>query len=278
MRRRVLLVTVIAVLSGLLTAGPASAQGAPSPPPPQGPVYLALGDSVAAGVGASAPATTGYVPRLHARLRAALACPPRPDCDELALRNLAEGGAITATLIRGQLPAALAELRARNWDADPSNDVKVVTVTIGGNDAFAALPFCRDPANPAACRAAVRAVLTMFSANFTLILAKLRLAAGPLTPIVAMTYYNPLPFCDLDEFTALGDAVLEGGTPLVERGLNDRIRSISATWHVRVAETYGRLGRDELVGGRDCRHPNVDGHQVIADRFAAALGLGAAAA
>ena len=38
-----------------------------------------------------------------------------------------------------------------------------------------------------------------------------------------------------------------------------------------VAETYGRLGPGELVGGDDCLHPNDAGYQVITEAFAAAL-------
>jgi lysophospholipase L1-like esterase len=38
-----------------------------------------------------------------------------------------------------------------------------------------------------------------------------------------------------------------------------------------VAETYGRLGPGELVGGSDCLHPNDAGYQVITEALAAAL-------
>jgi lysophospholipase L1-like esterase len=275
------LTIAVALLLTLLVAGPASAGPATDQPAapsrPRGPVYLALGDSVAFGIGASDPAVTGYVPRLHGVLREELRCWPRPDCPRLALDNLAVPGATTTSLIADQLTPAVAQLRARNWDLDPFNDVKVVTIDIGGNDAFAAVPSCLDPTT-AQCKAAVDTQLSTFETNFPVILRRLRIAAGPFARVVTMTYYNPLPSCRLAPLASLGEAVLEGATPLVERGLNDLIRSISATYHVRVAETYGQLGPDDLVGGADCLHPNDAGHQVIADRFATTLGLGRKAA
>jgi lysophospholipase L1-like esterase len=66
----------------------------------------------------------------------------------------------------------------------------------------------------------------------------------------------------------LAEVVLEGG-PGVE-GLNDRIRRISTANGVAVADTYGKLAAEDLVGGTDCLHPNDSGHRIIADVFAAA--------
>ena len=279
MRRRVLFVLATVVLLGLLGAAPAGAAEATGAPVVakvrlRGPVYLALGDSVAAGVGASDPTTSAYVPLLAARLRKQLHCWPSWHCRRLALHNLGVSGATTASLIAdpAQLEAAEAELKARNHDWNPRNDVKVVTIDIGGNDAFAAVPSCLDPTAPG-CAAAVQARLDAFQANFDEILGRLRAAAGRRTRIVAMTYYNPLPACQLAPLTDLGSAVLEGGTPLVDQGLNDRIRTVAAAHHVRVAETYGLLANDDLVGGFDCLHPDDSGHELLAGAFAAALRL-----
>jgi lysophospholipase L1-like esterase len=274
MRRRLLLAMAVAMLAGVLGAAPAAAGRFPTAP--RGPEYLALGDSVAFGIGASDRETTAYVPILAGELRQHRRCWPsvRSSCRRLTLNNLARSGATTSSLIADpeQLTAAVRELRSRNRDFDPRNDVRVVTIDIGGNDAFAVVPDCLDPAT-ARCQESVRTKLATFEANFTLILRKLRRAAGPFTRIVAMTYYNPLPACFLAALTPLGDAVLEGGTPLADQGLNDLIRSISARYRVRVAETYGKLAPSDLVGGLDCLHPNDAGHQIIADAFATALRL-----
>ncbi|HEV8648834.1 MAG TPA: SGNH/GDSL hydrolase family protein [Actinomycetes bacterium] len=272
MRRRVLLLVGIPVLLSLLTLGPASAEPDGGQPPMGGrPLYLALGDSVAAGVGASDRAVTGYVPRLYDLLREEPSCQPlgSPGCRSLVLRNLAVGGATSTTLLAGQLPAAVAELRARNGDQNPRNDVEVVTIDIGGNDVFGVVPSCTAGPTPQ-CLALVQARLTTFATNFTQILGALRAAAGPGTVIVAMTYYNPLASCDLAALAPLADVVLEGG-PGFDGRLNDLIRRISAANGVAVAETYGKLGPADLVGGSDCLHPNDSGHQIIAEAFAKAL-------
>jgi lysophospholipase L1-like esterase len=271
MSRRVVVVVASILLLGLLTgSGPASAE--PSQPPIGRPLYLALGDSLAAGVGASNPTVTGYVPQLYELLRQQLACQPagRPSCRSLALRNLGVGGATTTTLIATQLAAAVAELQARNNDRNPQNDVKVVTIDIGGNDLFGVVSSSCAAGPTPECAALIQARLQTFAVNFTQILGQLRAAAGPDTVIIAMTYYNPLPSCRLASLAPLADAVLEGGLG-VTAGLNDLIRSIAAAHGVLVAETYGQLGPGELVGGDDCLHPNDAGYQVITEAFAAAL-------
>jgi lysophospholipase L1-like esterase len=270
MRRRVLLLVSIPVLLGLLTMGPAAAASADGQPPLGRPVYLALGDSVAASVGASDPAVTGYVPVLYDLLRDEPSCQllGRPGCRSLALDNLAVGGATSTTLLTGQLPVAEDELRAHNGDGNPRNDVLVVTIDIGGNDVFSVVPSCTAGPTPQ-CLALVQARLASFEANFSQILSRLRAAAGPDTVMVAMTYYNPLGSCVRAALAPLADVVLEGGPGL--EGLNDRIRRISAANGVLVADTYGLLGPGDLVGGTDCLHPNDAGHQKIAEAFAAVL-------
>jgi lysophospholipase L1-like esterase len=264
----VLLVGIL-VLGLLTVSGPASAE--PSQPPIGRPLYLALGDSLAAGVGASDPAVTGYVPQFYQLLRQELACQPagQPSCGSLALRNLGVGGATSTTLLATQLPEAVAELQARNGDPNPYNDVRVVTIDVGGNDVFGVVSSCAAGPTPE-CGALIQARLQTFAVNFTQILAQLRAAAGPDTVIIAMTYYNPLPSCRLASLAPLADAVLEGGLG-VAVGLNDLIRSIAAAHGVLVAETYGQLGPGELVGGSDCLHPNDAGYQVITEAFVAAL-------
>ena len=270
MRRRMVLLAAILVLGLLTVTGPASAE--PGQPPIGRPLYLALGDSLAAGVGATDPAVTAYVPQFYELLRHELACQPsgRPSCRSLALRNLGVGGATSTTLIATQLPEAVAELQARNGDRNPHNDVKVVTIDIGGNDLFGVVSSSCAAGPTPECAALIQARLQGFAANFTLILGQLRAAAGPDTVIIAMTYYNPLPSCRLASLAPLADAVLEGGLG-VAVGLNDLIRSIAAAHGVLVAETYGKLGSDDLVGGSDCLHPNDAGYQFITEAFAAAL-------
>lgn len=138
-------------------------------------------------MGASNPTVTAYVPQFYQLLLAELACQPsdQPSCRSLALRNLGVGGATSTTLIATQLPEAVAELQRRNGDRNPGNDVKVITIDIGGNDVFGVVPSCTAGPTPE-CAALIQARLETFAANFTLILGQLRAAADPGTVIISI--------------------------------------------------------------------------------------------
>lgn len=299
-----IMVTVALVASTAL-GGPAAAATPPGTPGlvPGLPVYLALGDSIANGqqsadiVAGDYWATVagwqanGYVAQFADELSTDLDCLPgvgertADGCRQLQLLNLARSavpaevsppgkpGVTTDLLIAEQLPAATALLGARNGDANPRNDVEVVTLTVGGNDAFGPIVVaCL--ADPSACPTAIQTVFAHFSANYATILGQLRAAAGPQTRIVTMTYYNPVRFCALGQNPTAGpfvDWVLEGGTlpglGTLTYGYNDLIEMISMQFGATAAETFGVLGDGDFVGGTDCLHPNRSGHEKIAAAF-----------
>ena len=98
--RTMRLAAVAGALVAALLGTPAMAAG----PPPR-PLYLALGDSVAAGVGAQPPATEGYVPELHDLLAAEVPCGDGQALGcRLDLLNIAEPGATTTTLLDRPTP------------------------------------------------------------------------------------------------------------------------------------------------------------------------------
>jgi len=260
----------LALLLAAVVAAPASAAAAPQPS-----LYLALGDSVAAGVGADPPTENGYVPVLYGMLTAARSC---GEGQALGCRldqvNLAVPGATTGTLIGTQLPEAVRLLEERNGNSTPVDDVDLITLDIGGNDVFGpVVQACTDPQAPT-CLATILTRLLQVDDNYDTILSTLRAAAGPGTTIAVMTYYNPLPACRLAALTPLAQLVLEGGGP-VPAGLNDLIRSRAAAYDVVVAETAPLIGLDDLVGGTDCLHPDDSGHADIAAAFVAAIDVGA---
>lgn len=240
--------------------------------PPEPAVYLALGDSVAAGVGAVPREENGYVPVLHDTLVAgrhcghgyALGC-------RLDLVNLAEPGATTTTLISGQLPTAVDLLASRRATPTPVDDVRLVTLDIGGNDVFTpVIAACAADPQGAGCASTIAAQLSLVAVNYQRILSALRAAAGPDTTIAVMAYYNPLGACRLAALAPLAQLVLEGGGP-VPAGLNDIIRAAAAANGAVVAETAALIGPEDLVGGTDCLHPDNSGHADIAAAFAAAV-------
>lgn len=268
---------IVASVVAVFSVVPAVAVGASDGDAVPGlPVYLALGDSLAVGVGASDPSTTAYVPLFYDALQDELACLPAVSdraadgCKHLQLHNLGVSGATSSDLINDQLPTAVAELNARNGDANPRNDVEVVTVDIGGNDVFQpVIGACGGGVTPA-CIAVVQSTFGTFSVNFDSILGQLRAAAGPDTPIIVMTYFNSLLACNLFFLAPLADLVLEGGGPLPV-GFNDLIRSIAGVHGAEVADTFSDLGPGDLVGGTDCLHANDSGYGIIADEFLAAF-------
>jgi lysophospholipase L1-like esterase len=268
-------VAVAAVLA-VAGAAPALAESNATPGRFGNPVYLALGDSVAAGAGAR-PFVTGYPEQTGALLEqgynvAADKATPHAATD-FDVVNHAVGGATTTTLIGVQLPKALALIEERQADRDPFNNVEVISVTIGGNDIFnPVVAACVLDTTPTDCQAVVDAALAAAAAGVAEILQQLTAAAGRRAEVIVTTYYNPLGSCFLSQVNpaavAIGDAVLEGGPVAalvdVAEGLNDRIRDAAAASGAQVADLYGALVGNQFVGGRDCLHPNLAGHTTIA--------------
>jgi lysophospholipase L1-like esterase len=276
---RLAAVAATALLASSLLATPATAKN-DNPnkggSQPERPIQLSLGDSWAAGVGDVEEG--GYVNRLYDDLREQYNCRVKPQtpapakCDKLELRNISRGGATTTTLIDSQLPVAVGLLQDRNGDRRPTNDVEVITVTIGGNDVFGpVVTACSGGVTPT-CQAAVASAFASYQTNLTQILGTLRAAAGEDTDIVATAYDNPLPYCQLAALAPVAALVLEGGNG-VPFGLNDITRSVAAVYDVSVAETFGELDPSDWVGGTDCLHPTGDGHEKVKDAFLEALGL-----
>lgn len=271
-------VTVL-VVCALLVAGTGSAAAKRPALVPGQPVMIALGDSWAAGAGATAG--NDYVSRLHAALRERYGCLPTnaeqaaDKCKRLQLVDLAVGGATTPSLIAGQLPAALAVLADRNGDRNPRNDVEIITLHIGGNDVVGPiLAACLGGLTPT-CVATIQTELAAYRADLETLLSALRTAAGPDTAIVLGTYDNPIAACTLGAIPGavqLGALTLEGGGP-IPAGLHDVMRDIAAAHDVLVASVYGQLVLSDWVGGGDCLHPRDSGYAKVVTAFLQTLGV-----
>jgi lysophospholipase L1-like esterase len=260
---------VAAACSGSLEAeGQSESDQEAEPAAAAGPVYLALGDSLAVGVGATDWPTGGYVPRLHALLNAA-----RPANAQLELVNVGRSGADSVSVIDGgQLSEAIAVIEERRATASTSDDVEVITIGVGGNDGFGVVALC-DGVVDDACLERAEGRIRDVRKNLLFITRQLQAAAGPDVQIAVMTYYNPLIHegCPLHEFELIGDVVLEGQVELgVPEGLNDEIRAAAEAAGVPVAEV-GELTVAELTG--DCLHASDAGHARIAAAFEAAFHL-----
>lgn len=278
--KRLAFAAVPALLFALVPTSPAVAAPAKIPDKFGAPIYLALGDSVPAGVGAI-PKVSGYPELASAQLRAGYntaankATPNKST--PLELRNIAVGGATTTSLIGSQLQPALALIAERQADRDPFNDVEVITVTIGGNDVSTPIILACLIQPQGACQAVADQRLNLVRENLRSILSQLTSAAGRGTEVAVTTYYDPIPACLLGTSPvarAVATAALESGSvPVVgltlEAGLNDVIRSAAAATGTQVIDLYGQLGTSDVLN--DCLHPNQVGHQKIADLTYATL-------
>ena len=268
---------VVAVFTVLLV-GTGVAAAKPGGLVPGQPVMIALGDSWAAGVGATPG--NGYVPRLHSALRERYGClPARSEqaaekCKRLQLVDLAVGGATTPSLLAGQLPTAISLLEDRNGDRNPRNDVEVITLHVGGNDVTGPIIAACLGGLTADCVATIQAELTAYRADLQSLLSALRAAAGSDTEIVIGTYDNPIATCILGSVPGavqLGAITLEGGGPIAA-GLHDVMRQVAAEHDVLVASVYGELAPADWVGGNDCLHPRDSGYAKVVAAFLATLG------
>jgi lysophospholipase L1-like esterase len=239
-------------------------------------VYLALGDSLAVGVGATAP-TGGYVARLFAFFQ-----DPR-HANITTLTNLAVPGETSTSFITTSVgpPAQLAQALAAI--AAPT-DVQVVTLDIGANDLVTLLQVepCRSAPASVACQAAVAVVLTTFAQNYAGILQHLAqaLAGDPGDErLLVMTYYNAYsgtgsPYEGPADAAWLGsDQIVDctaNATDPLRVGLNDVITCLGRLYGSEIVDVYPPFKGNALVlthiGTGDI-HPNDQGYAVIAHTF-----------
>ena len=267
MRALVLMVTIAAGLSATpmsaLAAGPATR------------AYIALGDSLAAGFGASDPSHTAYVPLLFTYFS-------QPQTENVRqLRNLSRPGETSDSFIAGgQLALAVAAIE------DPTTDTRVVTLDIGGNDMLylTRIEPCRSDPGGAACQALVAFQLQKFAVNYNAILSVLDAALADdqgKETLFVLTYYNPYGGTG-DPLEPFADRVLLGSDLVIDcsappgdprAGLNDLIACIGAAHGAVVADLNPAFDDRALelthIAEGDI-HPNDAGHALIAQTVIAA--------
>jgi lysophospholipase L1-like esterase len=237
-------------------------------------LYLALGDSLAAGVGASEPAQAGYVGLVFGALQEEPTSPYGGY--ELSLLNLGDPGETTTSMLAsgGQMDDALSQIEGRREDGIAGNEVAVITVDIGAND-FIPLVLGDSPCLPnplaEACTQAATSALTTFRSNFADIMRRLRAAAGPEVEVVALGLYNPLSGTG-GPFDSVGDAAVELFNSTVAAAATDR--DIRATF-ADVFVLFDGRGPEltHIAETPQDVHPNDAGHYLMARAVVGALGL-----
>ena len=150
---------------------------------PGNPMYLALGDSLTAGVGVT-DKREDFVSRFHAYLEKQTGQP-------LGLTNLGIPGESTSTMLNaGQLQRALATIKAA------PKSVRVLTLGIGANDLLGhmASAACQTDPTGTECQGRLRAALEAFPPNFKRICSQLAAVLDPSTQVIVMNVYNPFNF------------------------------------------------------------------------------------
>lgn len=209
-------------------------------------VYVSIGDSIAAGNGASDPASTGFPALLAAR-------------EEVSLRNVAVAGATTQDVLDDQLGRALVSIQAGR--------AAFVTIAAGGNDLAALIPnaACVEDPLPSSCP--LEETLALVETNLRRIIGYIR-DANTRVPIVLLAYPN--------FFSGTGHP-WEAPAGRVLPELAGVIRSVAAEYErVAVADAApafeGRGGElTHVLDETFDPHPNDAGYREIAGAFSAAL-------
>lgn len=267
--RRILVLAGAAILSAAM-AGPVVASSQPET------LYIAMGDSLAWGDGASVPEHTGYVPRLAGYFQGA----SHGGADTLI--NLGVGGTTTGELIDTQVAEAVELI------GDSATDTRVITISVGGNDL---LNLINDPTDPcvadatsATCQGLLFLAMSQVASNMPVILGTLDAALaddpGDETVFVLLPY---------NAFSGTGHP-LEGLIAQVMRGpdlafdcavnpagygLDDILGCTAVAFGAIPVDSYplfeGRTLELTHMGEGFNVHPNDDGYEVIAKAHRRAL-------
>lgn len=249
------LAAFLLLAASLVLSSSSTANGSVQAAPPR---YIAIGDSLSFGLGASEANQTGFVALVHDSLEGS----ERFATSGIDLINLSSPGATSPDLMQpgGQLQLALNEISR-------SESPPVISVSIGGNDlldlADADSP-CLNDIQTGPCRDELGQSLSDLQTNLEQVLQSLR-DASPEASIVVVDLYNP--------FSGTGDI----RELLADAGVRQFNGVISATasgpdLHVSLASVFQIFqGRGRQWIASDGIHPNDDGHSVIAEIVLAAL-------
>ncbi len=259
MRRTIPLAAVVALTLALTACGgdpePSASSAAPAAPAPSasaspsesptaaGGLYVALGDSLAAGYqpGGAELRDTAYPALTANRLGAG--------GGELTLENLGCSGETTTSLVKGGKCdfAAGSQLEQAEKLLKGSDDVALVTIDIGGNDL---LRCVRGGAQiDTAC---VKSGVATVQKNLPTILERLRTAAGDDVPVLVLGYYNPwLAAKALDQPVKGVDAAAKAYT-----GLSAAIEAAAK----KSGTTF--VGLDEAFSTNDTTPTTINGRSV----------------
>lgn len=210
-------------------------------------MYIALGDSIAAGIGSSLPRTRGNAAIIANWLE-------RLSGETVPYENLAVPGETAATFIEGGQLQRFRDSIAQSQAAEVP--LAAVTVTLGGNELLGLR---------ATALSDRQAGLDDFTGQYAVALGAIRDEVGPDTPLVVTTYY------DLTE----GDATIQFSDAWWIEQFNAVIRRVAGEQDARIADVAtlfeGRIS--EFTYDPYDVHPSNAGHLAIAQSIWTALQL-----
>ena len=223
-------------------------------------LYLALGDSLAQGIGVSNP-QYNYVSRFHRYLEGRTG-------RELGVVNLGSFGENSVSMIQnGQLDQALTLIADRKNDGFESTTISFVTLDIGANDIVVHLATedCVESVLGARCVSRVKGALDAYSENIEYILSQLREALEQDTELYVMTIYNPFAIGTSTVYEHIGNDIV--------RRLNKIIEETAVRHSVIVADAAsvfkGKARAWTHIMTGDI-HPTRQGYRALAYSFAIA--------
>jgi lysophospholipase L1-like esterase len=215
--------------------------------------YIALGDSIAAGLITSLPSTRGYPELVTAQLQQLDVSQAQPG--GVNLDNLAVPGETAETFVsNGQLQAFKDEISRIKASG---STLQLVSVTLGGNDLLQLQSLGT---------ADRQAGLDAFKTSYPAALTDVRQALGDLKPVIVVTTYYDL---------SGGDPTQQGSDAWWVAQFNDVIKNTAQTDGLKVAdlESAFRGHIAEWTWYPLDVHPNNDGHVEIARLVWVAAGL-----
>jgi GDSL-like Lipase/Acylhydrolase family len=229
----------------------------------QSPAYVAVGDSIEFGLQDDTPANGfGYVPLVAAFLISFFG-------QAVETHNFGEPFAETRDIWHEQVPEAIA--------AAAGNAPVIVSWGGGGNDLVAVVtgPQAAACRQTQSCLGRLNGLLNEIEQTIDRTIRNLRDALGDDAVILMRTQYNGLlrPGCATPEVAALATVTFEGlAGSVLDRGLNDRIRSVAAKYDAQVVDLFApfAVAAATLVSD-DCTHPSGAGYDLIAAMSTAAF-------
>lgn len=228
-------------------------------PAPDDWMYIALGDSLTSGDGATDP-SRNFPTRFHQYLNQTYGVP-------LRFENLGISGEDSSGFQTGEAPQldrAIQLIENLRNDGLPDTQVHLVTITMGANDIFPVLQGRICFANPSSsgCQELIDDAIGLYEVRMRHAMSRLVAAVEPGTVIIYASYYNPFNFGTGLVFEAVSQQTVDK--------LNEAVGRVALAHGATIAQV-GSLFSGLVFGITNISagdiHPNDEGHGVATRAF-----------